>query len=156
VLRIFGAVALMAFLIFWQIFDAMGGYYNHSAGPSSSPLWIFIPTIEALTWGSLIALYECLPIKLPQIVDRGLAKVGEWSYSIYLLHFFPIVLMRNLFWERQGSTGDFYLAFVIANFAFLAFLPVAAVSYRYFEKRFLIYRRPYLRAPIGEQAAALP
>jgi peptidoglycan/LPS O-acetylase OafA/YrhL len=155
-LRILGAVALIAFLIFWQMFDAMGGYYNHTGAPSSSPLWIFIPTIEAVTWGSLIALYERLPIKLPQIVDRGLAKVGEWSYSIYLLHFFPIVLMRNLFWERQGSAGDFYLVFAIANLAFLAFLPVAAVSYRYFEKRFLIYRRPYLRAPIGERATALP
>lgn len=155
-LRVLGAVALIAFLVFWQMFDAMGGYYNHTGAPSSSPLWIFIPTLEAVTWGSLIALYERLPIKLPQIVDRGLAKIGEWSYSIYLLHFFPIVLMRNMFWDRQGSAGDFYFTFAIANLAFLVFLPVAAVSYRYFEKRFLIYRRPYLRAPIREQAAALP
>lgn len=156
VLRIFGAVALTAFLLFWQMFDAMGGYHNHTGAPSTSALWIVIPTIEAITWGSLIALYERLPIKLPQVVDRGLAKIGEWSYSIYLLHFFPIMLMRNLFWDRQGSADNFYLVFAVANLAFLAFLPVAAASYVFFEKRFLIYRRPYLRAPIGERATALP
>lgn len=155
-LRIIGGVALAAFLAFWQIFDAMGGYYNHTGGPSPSALWIFIPTLEAVTWGSLIALYDRSTIELPPRIDRAIAKVGEWSYSIYLLHFFPAVLMRNLFWERQGSAGDFYIAFVVANLAFLAFLPVAAASYTYFERKFLAYRRPYLRAPIGERAAALP
>jgi rhamnosyltransferase len=156
VLRIFGAIAAIAFLVFWQVFDAMGGYYNHTGAPSSSALWIFIPTIEAITWGSLIALYERSSIKLPQIADRVLAKIGEWSYSIYLLHFFPIVLMRSMFWDRQGSADDFYLAFAVANLAFLAFLPVAAASYVFFEKRFLIYRRPYLRASFGGRAAAVP
>jgi peptidoglycan/LPS O-acetylase OafA/YrhL len=154
-LRIAGAIALIAFLVFWQIFDAMGGYYNRTGAPSPSAVWIFIPAIEGITWGLLIALYERLPIKLPQIVDRGLAKVGEWSYSIYLLHFFPIVLMRYLFWEWQGSADDFYVAFLIANFAFLAFLPIAAASYILFERKFLVFRRPYLRAPIGERIAAV-
>jgi hypothetical protein len=63
--------------------------------------------------------------------------------------------MRNLFWERHGSPGDFYIAFAIANVAFLAFLPVAGASYTYFEKRLLAYRQPYLRSPIGERAAVL-
>jgi peptidoglycan/LPS O-acetylase OafA/YrhL len=154
-LKIFGAGALIVFLVFWQIFDAMGGYYNHTGAPSPSAVWIFIPTLEAVTWGSLIALYERLPIRLPAALDRGLAKVGEWSYSIYLLHFFPIVLMRNLFWERQGSAENFYVAFAIANVAFVAFLPIAAASYVSFERRFLVFRKPYLRAPIGKRAAAL-
>src|SRR6185312_8870385 len=81
-IRILGAAALVAFLVFWQIFDAMGGYYNHTGAPSPSAVWIFIPTVEAVTWGSLIALYERLPINLPQVVDRAIAKIGEWSYSI--------------------------------------------------------------------------
>jgi peptidoglycan/LPS O-acetylase OafA/YrhL len=154
-LRVIGAIALAAFLAFWQVFDATGGYNNHTGAPSPSAIWIFIPTLEAITWGSLIALYERSTVKFPAIIDRAVAKVGEWSYSIYLLHFFPIILLRNLFWERQGSPGDFYVAFMIANVAFLAFLPVAGASYTYFEKRFLAYRRPYLRTPIGERAAAV-
>jgi peptidoglycan/LPS O-acetylase OafA/YrhL len=68
------------------------------------------------------------------------------------LHFFPVVAMRNLFWERAGSPSDFYVALIAANLAFLAFLPVAGLSYNYFEKRFLKYRRHYLRAPLSEAA----
>jgi peptidoglycan/LPS O-acetylase OafA/YrhL len=150
-LRVIGGISLAAFLAFWQVFDAMGGYHNHTGAPSPSAVWIFIPTLEAVTWGSLIALYERSTIKMPAIVDRTLAKVGEWSYSIYLLHFLPIVLMRNLFWERHGSPSDFYVAFAIANLAFLAFLPIAGASYSYFEKRFLAYRRSYLRPAFGQQ-----
>ena len=63
--------------------------------------------------------------------------------------------MRQLFWDRIGSADNFFAALLVANLAFLAFLPVAAVSYVYFEKIFLAYRRPYLRAPICEAAAAL-
>jgi peptidoglycan/LPS O-acetylase OafA/YrhL len=151
-----GIGALIAFLGLWQIFDAMGGYHNYTGAPSSSALWIFIPTIEAVTWASLIALYDRSSINLPRILDRGLAKIGEWSYSIYLLHFFLIVLLRSFVWERHGHDDDFYLAFAVANLAFLAFLPVAAISYVCFEKRFLIYRRPYLRAPAHEAAMDYP
>jgi hypothetical protein len=85
----------------------MGGFHHLDGTPSKSPLWIFIPTAEAITWGSLIAFYEGATFRLPGWLDRALAKVGEWSYSIYLLHFFPIVLMRHLFWERNGSADDF-------------------------------------------------
>jgi peptidoglycan/LPS O-acetylase OafA/YrhL len=150
-LRVIGGISFAAFLAFWQVFDAMGGYNNHTGAPSLSAVWIFIPTLEAVTWGSLIALYERSEIKMPPMIDRALAKIGEWSYSIYLLHFFPIILMRNLFWERQGSPGDFYIAFAIANVAFIAFLPIAGASYIHFEKRFLAYRRPYLRPAPGQR-----
>ena len=152
---VLGAVAgisLISFLLLWVQFDAMGGFNNHTGAPSQSPLWIFIPTAEAITWGSLIAFYDGSSFRMPAWIDRSLAKVGEWSYSIYLLHFFPIILLRNIFWDRAGSADDFFLALFVANLAFLAFLPVAALSYNYFEKRFLVYRRHYLREPAAQAA----
>jgi peptidoglycan/LPS O-acetylase OafA/YrhL len=91
---------------------------------------------------------------MPAWLERALAKVGEWSYSIYLLHFFPIVLLRNIFWESSGNADNFFLALIAANLAFLAFLPAAAFSYHYFEKRFLAYRKHYLRAPVAEAVVA--
>lgn len=155
VLRIVAGISLAAFLVLWHEFDRMGGYHNHTGAPSTSPLWIAIPTIEAITYGSLIAFYDGATFALPAWLDRGLAKIGEWSFSIYLLHFFPAVALRGIFWTTDGSGNNFYLVLMAVNVAFVAFLPVAALSYNYFEKRFLIYRRPYLRAPATE-AVALP
>jgi peptidoglycan/LPS O-acetylase OafA/YrhL len=155
VINVTAGIAFVSFLILWTEFDRMGGYYHYNGTPSPSLLWIFIPTVEAITWGSLIAWYDGTTFKMPAWLDRPLAKVGEWSYSIYLLHFFPIVLLRNIFWDRIGSADNFFLALIIGNFAFLAFLPVAGLSYTYFEKIFLVYRKHYLRAPAA-QAAHVP
>ena len=38
--------------------------------------------------------------------------------------------------------------------AFLAFVPVAGLSYNYFENFFLAYRKPYLRAPAAQAVPA--
>lgn len=133
----------------------MGGFFNYPGAPSTSALWIFIPTAEAITYGSLIAFYDGASLRMPAWLDRALAKVGEYSYSIYLLHFFLIVLLRDIFWERMGSADNFFIALIVANVAFLAFVPVAWLSYNYFEKIFLVYRKPYLRAPAAQALAAL-
>jgi rhamnosyltransferase len=152
-LRAVAGVALALFLVLWTAFDRAGGFYHFDGSPSPSPLWIVIPTIEGITWSSLIACYEGASFRMPPWLDRALAKVGEWSYSIYLLHFFPIILLRNIFAERSGSAGDFYAMLIAATLAFVAFLPVAGVSYTYFEKRFLAYRKHYLRPPLAQVAA---
>lgn len=154
VIRVVAGISLLSFLILWHAFDQAGGYHHFDGSPSPSPLWIFIPTVEAITWGSAIVFYEGASFKMPGWLDRALAKVGEWSYSIYLLHFFPIILLRTLFWDRAGSTDNFYIALAIATVAFVAFLPVAGMSYAYFETRFFKYRKRYLREPVGETAAA--
>jgi peptidoglycan/LPS O-acetylase OafA/YrhL len=143
-----------AFLLLWHVFDRAGGYWNHTGAASTSPLWIVIPTIEAITYASFIAWYDNAQFKLPARIDRALARIGECSFSIYLLHFFPAVALRNIFWTTDGTGNNFYLALIGANIAFVCFLPVAALSYNYFEKRFLVYRRPYLRAPTAAAVAA--
>jgi peptidoglycan/LPS O-acetylase OafA/YrhL len=153
-LRVIAGVSLMGFLTLWHVFDRMGGFYNQTGAPSTSMLWIFIPTVEAVTYGSLIAWYDGSSFRMPAWLDRALAKTGEYSYSIYLLHFFPIVLLRDIFWERMGHADDFFLALIAANLAFLAFVPVAGLSYNYFEKFFLVYRKPYLRAPAAQAVPA--
>ncbi len=154
VLRIVAGVSLAAFLVLWTEFDHGGGFHHFNGTPSPSPLWVVIPTVEAITYGSLIAFYDGASFKMPAWLDRSLAKVGEWSYSIYLLHFFPAVLLRNIFWNQPGHADDFFLALIAASLAFLAFLPVAGFSYHFFEKRFLAYRKPYLREPVTQVAAA--
>ena len=151
VLRIVAGISVAAFLVLWHEFDRMGGYHNQTGAPSPSPLWIVTPTVEAITYASVIAFYDGSKFVLPRWLDRNLARIGEWSFSIYLLHFFPAVALRNIFWTTDGSGNNFYLALVAATAAFVAFLPVAAFSYNFFEKRFLVYRRPYLRARAAEE-----
>jgi len=152
--RIVAGVSCAALLVLWHEFDRGGGYYNHTGAPSTSPLWIAIPTVEAITYASFIAWYDKAEFKMPAWLDGALAKIGEWSFSIYLLHFFPAVALRDIFWTTDGSGNSFYVALIGANVAFICFLPVAACSYKYFEKRFLAYRRPYLRAPAADAVVA--
>ena len=154
ILNVIAATAFVSFLILWTEFDRMGGYNHFGDAASPSPLWIVVPTVEAITWGSLIAWYDGATFRVPAWLDRSLAKVGEWSYSIYLLHFFPAVMLRNIFWDRAGSADNFFIALIVANLAFVAFLPVAGLSYNYFEKFFLAYRRRYLREPAVEAEPA--
>lgn len=151
--RFVAAISGVSFLILWQQFDASGGYYNRTGVVSGSALWIVIPMVEAITYGSLISLYDRSSVRLPVWLDRGLAKIGEWSYSMYLLHFFPIVFLRWLLSDAVGRPEYFFPALLVATIAFLAFLPVAALSYNRFEKAFLLRRRPYL---LGEQHGKSP
>lgn len=147
-------LSMLSFLVLWTQFDAMGGFHNRTGAPSSSPLWIVIPTAEAITFGALIAWYDGTTFRMPPALDRALTKVGEWSYSIYLLHFFLIIGLRYFIAGRTGSADDFYLAWLVATLAFVAFLPVAALSYELFEKRFLAFRKPYLRERLNAPSPA--
>ena len=61
-----------------------------------------------------------------------------------------------MFSGTTQAAGNFYLALIVANLAFLAFLPVAGLSYRLFEKIFLVYRRRYLREPAFACGQAAP
>jgi len=77
-----------AFAVFYWCFDAAGGFYKPPTFPSPHPIWIVLPTIEGLFFCSLIAYYD----GSFHFRDHGLsgliAKIGTYSYSIYLTHFF--------------------------------------------------------------------
>jgi peptidoglycan/LPS O-acetylase OafA/YrhL len=117
----------------------------------------------------LIEWFIGSPIPMSDIVGGFLYPTwpfGTWSIAIEL-HFYllfplllflfrrhgPFVLLRHLCWEQQGSADNFLLALIVANLAFLAFLPIPATSYHFFEKRFLAYRKHYLREAV---TTALP
>jgi peptidoglycan/LPS O-acetylase OafA/YrhL len=136
-------IAGVSFLMFWQLFDDAGGYYG--SYPSRNPVWIIIPTIEALAYASFIRWYDESDKKLPAGLGSILAVIGEWSYSIYLLHFFFREAMIGLVGDRVGSADNLWWALPFATVCFLIFLPVAGASYTYFEKWFFRFRRPYLK-----------
>jgi peptidoglycan/LPS O-acetylase OafA/YrhL len=138
-------IAGVSFLVFWQLFDDAGGIYGSYT--SHNPVWIIIPAMEALAYASFIRWYDDSETKLPARLGSFLAVIGEWSYSIYLLHFFFREVMIGLVGDRVGSADNLWWALPFATVCFLVFLPVAGASYTCFEKWFLRFRLPYLKAP---------
>jgi peptidoglycan/LPS O-acetylase OafA/YrhL len=138
-------IAGVSFLVFWQLFDDAGGYYGSYT--SHNPVWMIIPAMEALAYASFIRWYDDSETKLPARLGSVLAVIGEWSYSIYLLHFFFREAMIGLVGDRVGSADNLWWALPFATVCFLVFLPVAGASYTCFEKWFLRFRLPYLKAP---------
>lgn len=135
------AGAIVLWLLIWQQFHRLGGFYDNEA----PGVWTFLTTAEGLFYGLIIAWYD----KSFSFSKTGLSglvgRVGEWSYSIYLLHFFVVFRMANYINFHIVKLDNFYLAmlFDIPCFAAVAF--AGFLSYTFFEKRFLARRTVYLR-----------
>jgi peptidoglycan/LPS O-acetylase OafA/YrhL len=132
-------IVATAFAAFYWLFDRAGG----ADGLESARLWIVLPTIEAGAFSFLIAYYDSTFKPKASGLSWLIGKLGEYSYSTYLLHFF--VLERLVKAERQlGWTPNFYIALAAAIVAFVAMLPIGYLSYRFIEAPPLRFRKRYL------------
>jgi len=142
------AGAALIVVALWHAFNVGGGFY----GTTASPAWILMPTLQGLLLGALIVGYEHARVSLPHIADQALAKVGETSYSIYLLHFifFPTIV------KRLAAVGfdmaSFPVALGLAVLTFPLIVGVALLSYRFIEQPFLRLRGRYE----GTRACRMP
>jgi len=50
--------SMTAFSLFYWYFDLQGGFYKNPFYPSPNPLWVFLPTIEGITYALGIAYYD--------------------------------------------------------------------------------------------------
>lgn len=156
-----GALALGASLLIvgaWHAFNVAGGFYGLDGYPSASPLWIVLPTLQGIAFGALIVGYEYARAGLPERADRALAKVGEVSYSIYLLHF---IVYPTLVKQLAGAGFDMASFAVSASLALATFplvVGLAMLSYRYIEQPFLTLRGTYDRknAPAQDRRRQVP
>jgi len=135
-----GRLALAALAALWSAyaaFDWMGGYYMFP----SPAVWIFLPAVEGLTIATLIAWYDRNPIQW-----RGMwivRKAGEYSYSIYLLHFFVVVQAARYVNEHVMRMPTLFHALPWAILFFLLMMAVGHLSWRMIEEPPLRLRRPY-------------
>jgi peptidoglycan/LPS O-acetylase OafA/YrhL len=127
----------------WHAFNISGGFY----GTPNSPLWIVLPTLQGLAFGAVIVGYEQARFQLPRAADRALAKVGEVSYSIYLLHFifYPTIVKQLV--NAGVDMASFAIALAVAALTFPLIVCVAMLSYRFIEQPFLRLRGTYDRKP---------
>ena len=147
---IVGAI-FIGFALFYWSFDIHGGFYLNPSYPSPSPIWIYLPTVEGMVYAVGIAWYETSFSPSTTGISAFMGRIGEYSYSIYLLHFFIVFRAARFVHERVMDISNFYLACLWALVFFLLMVPVGYLSYRFIEAPFLKLRKRYIAAPGGSR-----
>ena len=98
-------------------------------------------TIEAVCWGGVIVSYLSMNLFHSVILDKFLAKLGELSFSIYLLHL-PIIDMLNKTFSYSSPTTltELFLAFV---WKVPVVITIAFLTFNVVEKPFMSLRVKY-------------
>ncbi len=138
------AFVAAAFITLYWWFDAHGGFYLRPAYPSPSRLWIVLPTLEGGAFAALIAWYDGSFAHKTGVLSKLFVLLGEYSYSIYLLHFFVVFALAQWIHANVIDISNFYVALPVSMLAFLAMIPVAYLSMRFIERPFLRLRRRYI------------
>ena len=136
-----GALSLSAF---YSWFNASGGFYNFPSYPSPSAAWILLPTIEGACYALLIGWYDHWQ-KSTGLISLAIGKMGEYSYSIYLLHFFVVFDLAHLIHSRIADISNFYVALLWCLPSFGLVSLMSGLSYHFIELPFLKHRRNYLK-----------
>ena len=144
--HIAAAGGLLGFAVFYWVFDLKGGFYQAPSFPSPSPLWIVLPTLEGLAYAAGIAWYDNSFRHSGGPVSRFIGRIGVYSYSIYLLHFFVVFGAARFVHEKVMNISNFYLACLWALGCFLLMVPLAYLSHRCIEEPCLKLRRRYVVA----------
>jgi len=145
--RPFSLILLVAlWLAVMHAFNLAGGFYNNGAYPSTSPIWIYFPTLEGLFYGLITAFYLALNLRIPEFVDKSLAWLGSLSFSFYLNHVFVVAIALKFFHALGWDITGFRKALL---FAVLVCLPLVVLmsfaTYNLIERPFLALRGNYLR-----------
>jgi peptidoglycan/LPS O-acetylase OafA/YrhL len=136
-------VISLLFLSLYYWFDVQGGFYLNPTYPSPARIWILLPTLEGITFASLIAWYDTSFTHSQGILSTALSKVGEYSYSIYLLHFFIVFRAAEWIHHNLLELSSFYVALPVSVLAFAAMVPIGYLSMKLIEGPFLKLRRQY-------------
>ncbi|MGS2717335.1 acyltransferase family protein [Eionea flava] len=134
----------LLFAIFYWYFDSLGGFYAAPSYPSPSSIWIYMPTLEGVTYAIVIAWYDTSFRHTKSKTSSFFARIGTYSYSIYLLHFFIVFKMATIIDTYIINLSNIYLAITFAIPCFLLMIPIGYMSHRFIETPFLRYRTKYI------------
>ena|SRR6516165_4993291 len=115
------------------------------------------PTIEGAMWACFIVAYIAAARLLPYRLSWFGAKIGEISYSMYLIHFVVISAIINRgFYVRPSGDGYYDALATTLLVALPIVIAIAVLTYHTIELPFLRMRPKYiaLAAP-GAQVDAI-
>lgn len=134
------AISVMAiFFAIYYIFDLQGG------GKDGSKMWwILLPTIEGIAYCTLIAWYDNSFSHSLGPVSRLIGKMGEYSYSIYLIHFFFVFQMAQFIAAHVMALDNFYVAMAWSALSFMLMMPIGYISMKLIEEPPRRFRKKYV------------
>lgn len=138
-------IALAGLTSTLHVFNLNGGFYNFPSYPSPSSAWVVLPSAEGLCYALLIASYDVW-FKAKGPVSLFISKLGSYSYSIYLLHFFVVFRAAEFIHERVMDISDVWLALAWSLICYVAMMPIGYLSFRFIESPFLRFRKRYVRS----------
>lgn len=154
--HLLAAAVFLCLISTYHQFDVGGGFYLTGGYPSPSTIWIWLPTLEGAAFGALIAWYDTSFEHRSTRMSQAIARIGEYSYSIYLLHFFVVFWAADFIHRNVVDLSSFYVAFPVSLVVFATLIPFSYLSMRYIEAPCLRFRRPYIRSPRQAQSPAAP
>lgn len=135
---------LISILVFYWYFDYLGGFYAYGGYPSTAMLWIYLPTIEGALLTVIIAWYDNSVEPSKSKISTFIARIGTYSYSIYLLHFFFVFKLSEMMNNFVGGISNIYTGMLLSTLGFIMILPITHYSYKYIERPALNYRKRYI------------
>jgi peptidoglycan/LPS O-acetylase OafA/YrhL len=120
---------------------------NAAGGWPATPAWkIAWPTVEALLWAAFVIGYVAAANISSGLWSRVVARIGEKSYSIYLIHFI-VIWMLVRYDLPLAFTGRLAVDAVLETglVALPVTLAIAGLTYHFVERPFLRLRGRYHR-----------
>lgn len=137
---VLATVALLAVVVALWRFNAAGGW------PTTASWKILWPTCEGVLWAAFVIGYVDFANAAKGLWSRVMARIGEISYSIYLVHYMVIATMVK-FALPVAFSGRVVVDALLNTllFALPVTLLVSALTYRFVELPFLRLRGRYHR-----------
>jgi peptidoglycan/LPS O-acetylase OafA/YrhL len=133
--------AAVAFVMLWQ-FNRIGGF------PLVATWKIAAPTIEGAVWAFFIVTYLAFGRALPSWLSKPAARLGEISYSLYLMHFVVIyAIIRGGLYVHLTGNGYYDALATALLIALPATAAIAILTYDTIELPFLGMRPKYIILP---------
>ncbi|MDU8361888.1 acyltransferase [Pseudomonas syringae group sp. J309-1] len=128
-------------VVMLYVLNRHGGWYSNSQ-------WkIFYPMVEGTAYALFIVSYVGTKNMIPSFISTAVTKIGEFSFSIYLLHF-PIVLIfasKTALQWHPTAYPRIDLALTICLLTIPCILLVSATTYNVIERPFLSRRKKYIK-----------